>query len=276
MAPEPEIGRASSRPQTPAANARPQPAPVTHPHPLTPQPPPAVLQQKPPQAPPMPEVPPRPQSPGPTLRHGPPDGSWAPDTAPGETGPLPSAKPRPRPVRSSHARPIPFVEDAIPIDPALLEERPSQAGHTPSSVIPENGPQQPEHSEAARPVFGIGTLGDIARPSTPPPSNTPPDPIRSPLAQRQSQQYLPLSPPRPSIYSQPTIEPREHTQRQPSTEDLPVSINLNILPSKMAQYCRLFVEGKGAWGEDWVRCVEAFIRVEQIDGSPVRVFPYVS
>lgn len=42
----------------------------------------------------------------------------------------------------------------------------------------------------------------------------------------------------------------------------------------MVEYCKLFVVGKGGWGEEWAKCVEGFVKVEEIDGSPVRPFPF--
>lgn len=268
---------ASSSPRTPAPSTRTEPTSIPPPESAIPPPPSSILQQPPtmPVAPPIQPI--SDPTPSITSYHGPPDGSWAPDTAPGETGPAPAVKPRPRPrpVRSSHPETGPPTQpvehsNAIPIDPTLLQQEPLPVHHTPPSTIQE---AIPEHRGPTRPVFGVRTLENIDRPSTPPPPNLASNAVRSPFAQRQPQQHVLPSPPRPSISIQPAIGPIEHAQRQRSTEDVPLPIDLEVLPSKMAQYCRLFVGGKGSWGESWARCVQAFVRVEEIDGSPVRVFP---
>lgn len=112
------------------------------------------------------------------------------------------------------------------------------------------------------PLFGVGAF---PRPTTPPPPPTlSTQTMRSPLSFRQPQQTLPSSPTRHDVPADPILTTVPVT-------DARTSIDWKNLPPKMAEYCKLFVVGKGGWGDGWVKCVEGFVKVEMIDGSPVRL-----
>lgn len=142
----------------------------------------------------------------------------------------------------------------IPIDPSLLALDARAQG-----VALNDQPQQP-------PAPNFFSIGEPARPATPPPANhSVPLLQRSPLAPRQSHQHLPPPLIRPEIG--PRLPAPDHDQD--NTPDLQTSVEWKGLPGKMSKYCALFIQKKGRWGAAWARCIEAFVSVEGMDGSPV-------
>lgn len=224
--------------------------------------------------------------------YGPPDGSWAPETAPGQTGLVFPQKPKPRPVFKPVAAPPtptphPIVIHPLIIDPALLGD----TSDTPSTS-PIVQKATPTISLALKPTLPLQapafSVVPQGRPTTPPPNAlvSAADGLRSPLGPRQSNQSMRA--PASQTAAHPSALDEQNTLEGPSAgsfrpqtpaagrsgevevPDLKTSVDRKILPAKMKQYYDLFVKDKGSWGDGWARCIESFVRVEAIDGSPVR------